>query len=152
VLNLFLKYSRFACERGSELVAGRRPGSLVSAQDLAAGYHHVLVAPAFWALLGFQLDGEIYVLQHIEHQTKGQGTEKTGVHQNTTQEHHHKHPQSAAQHNNTSTGTMPRRRRNICVRVLSVWLVPGPLGVHQAAPLRVSKPAKRGLEPHGNGG
>jgi hypothetical protein len=61
VVNAFLRYTRFAYEKLSELVAGRQPWDWVSARDLAAGYHHVFMAPAFWGLLGFQLDGRIYV-------------------------------------------------------------------------------------------
>ena len=64
-LNLFLQYFRFYYERCCDLVDMAEVGDFMYVLDFKAGYHHLLVHPKHWGLLGFQLRGQFYVFTSL---------------------------------------------------------------------------------------
>ena len=60
-LNLFLQYFPFAYERLKDVLAFTEAGYYIIVDDLRAGYQHLRLAAEYWGLLGFELDGELYV-------------------------------------------------------------------------------------------
>jgi hypothetical protein len=60
VINLFVQYQRFHYEQLVEWLGNAQQGGFLTLKDLSAGYHHVYMAVEHWALLGFELEGEMY--------------------------------------------------------------------------------------------
>lgn len=60
-VNLWLRYLPFSFESIADLVRQGDVGAFMTTWDLKAGYHHVLLAPHMWSLLGFQFRGKYYV-------------------------------------------------------------------------------------------
>lgn len=60
-INLWLRYVPFKFETVFDVVRRGTEGAFMSTWDLKAGYHHVLMAPHMWTLLGFRLQEQYYV-------------------------------------------------------------------------------------------
>lgn len=60
-VNLWLRYLPFSFETIADVVRQGEHGAFMTTWDLKAGYHHLLMAPEMWSLLGFQLRGKFYV-------------------------------------------------------------------------------------------
>ena len=60
-LNWFLQYLPLTYEQLQQLVAGIEQGHYIVVDDQHSGYHHARMAAQHWGLLGFELDGQLYV-------------------------------------------------------------------------------------------